>query len=88
MVGDGLDCSFVIACRDDSNRDYIDQALLPSGVDIISDAESLLPQHPVLLIRAYDNVQMIMEPKTARAMAQWLLLAADWLEGALEGESS
>lgn len=79
-VGDGRDCSFVIACRDDANREQIDATLLPDGSIIEADSDGLLPQHPALLIRSYENVQMMLDPRTARIMAQWLLAAADWLE--------
>ena len=85
-VGDGPDCSFVFACRDEGNRDYIDRTLLPSTVDIVSKGDPVLPQHPALLIRSYENVQMVLEPETIRLMAHWLLAAAEWLETTLEGD--
>lgn len=85
-VGDSDDCSVLLACRNDENREYIDSVLLPDGVKIATQSDSLLPQHPAVLIRSFDNVQIMLDPIAVRAMAQWLLTAADWLEDEMEGD--
>jgi hypothetical protein len=54
-VGDGGDCSVLIACRNDENREYIDSALLPDGVKIAAESDSLLPQRRSLPTMPWDS---------------------------------
>ena len=86
VVGDAEDsCSFILACRDDSNRVALDAVLLPDDTEIVADAEEILPHHPAVVIRSFENMQMVLCPRTIRAMAQWLLSAADWLDDVIDG---
>ena len=85
VVGNPADnASIVAACRCEENRRAVDSAVLPEALEIEPD-DSDLPQHPMVLIRTYDNVQMVMRPETLRFLGAWMAAAADWLDSRIEG---
>lgn len=84
VVGSPPRCSMIVACRDDSNRHVVDELVLPQDSAIESPDEDLRPHHPMVVIRCYSSIEMILSPERLRAMSQWLLQASEWLEDAID----
>lgn len=74
---------FVAARRCEANREYVDPVMLPPAIELASDQEDL-PQHPMVLLRTYENLQMLMDPDYLRVIGAWMLDAADWLEDLID----
>jgi hypothetical protein len=84
ILGDpGVNPGVVAACRSDATRDMVDAVVLPDAVEIQASTDEL-PQHPMILFRTYDNVQILLDPDAVRFIGNWLMRAADWLEAAIE----
>lgn len=75
--------SFVAAKRCDHNRTAVDAVILPSHLKL-QPAEEGLPQHPMVLLRTYENVQMVMDPDYLRMIGDWMAEAAEWLQDHIE----
>lgn len=75
--------AFVAAKRCDHNRDAVDSVVLPSHLQLRSEDEDL-PQHPMVLLRTYDNLQMVMDPDYLRMIGGWMIDAAEWLQDHIE----
>lgn len=73
----------VAARRSDDNREFVDAAVLPPTLAIDSTDDDM-PQHPAVLIRTYENVQMVMNPEMLRWIGNWMLQSADWLQDMID----
>lgn len=74
---------FVAALRNEANREIVDDALV-AGFGEIQTPEPDKPQHPMVVFRTYENLQLVMDPDLLRLVGAWMLEAADWLEDEIE----
>lgn len=73
----------VAAKRCEHNRTEVDPVVLPSHLQLQADDEDL-PQHPMVLLRTYENLQMVIDPDYLRMIGGWMMDAAEWLQDHIE----
>jgi hypothetical protein len=73
----------VAALRNEANREIVDDALV-AGIGEIQSPDTGKPQHPMVVLRTYENLQLVMDPDILRMIGAWMLEAAEWLEDEIE----